>query len=163
MYLSLYIHSYWLVAFMILKLLESLARLSVLVLAAVVRLHRLCVLHLVVLMLASRLHSSSVLLGTLAETIARTFRLPLTGMVSGDRLPGLGFFFNFGLRSLILTTYTLEWQLGRSVCHCMQRTSLVTDLQLIKQTICFVLSVPGSAKKTAAIKNVVDDPPLPPT
>ena len=41
-----------------------------LALAAVVLLHRLCVLHLAVLMLASQLHSSSVLLGTLAGAIA---------------------------------------------------------------------------------------------
>ena len=106
---------------MIFILLESPARLSVLALAAVVLLYRLCVLRLVVVMLASQLHSSSVLLGTPAETIARTFRLSFTSIAFGDRLPGLGFFFNFGLRSVILTTYTLGWQLGRSVStHAME-------------------------------------------
>ena len=79
---------------MISILLESPARLSMLALAAVVLLRRLCVLHLVVLMLDSRLHSSSILLRALAETIARTFWLSFTSMVFGDRLPGLGFFFN---------------------------------------------------------------------
>ena len=43
----------------------------------------------------------------------------------------------------------------------MQWRSLVTDMQIIKQTIFFVFSVPGSAKKTAAIKHAADDPPLP--
>ena len=134
-------------ALMISILLESPARLSMLALAAVVLLHRLCVLHLVVLMLDSRLHSSSVLLCALAETIARTFRLSFTSMVFGDRLPGLGFFFNIGFRSFFLTTYTLEGPLGRSVCQYMQWKSLVTDLQVIKQRISLCCRFRGLRKK----------------
>ena len=43
----------------------------------------------------------------------------------------------------------------------MLQRPLVTGLQVIKQLIFFVLSVPGSAKKQAAIKHAADDPPLP--
>ena len=43
----------------------------------------------------------------------------------------------------------------------MQWRSLVTDMQVIKQTILFVLSVPGSAKKNSRHQTCRRRPPLP--